>query len=89
MALQLSVAIPHLRESKGRVIVTSSDAANRIKFPAWGAYGATKAAVNYLIKTMTLEEPAITTVGLYPGVVDTPLVDKILRGDCKCLWESH
>jgi NAD(P)-dependent dehydrogenase (short-subunit alcohol dehydrogenase family) len=30
---------------------------------------------------VTLEEPSITTVGLYPGIVDTPLVQKIFDGE--------
>jgi len=77
----LSAAIPYLRKDKGRVIFTTSDAGEKISFAAWGAYGATKAAVNYLIKTLTLEEPDITAVGLYPGVVNTPLVKGIFKGD--------
>ncbi|KAK5116333.1 hypothetical protein LTR85_009305 [Meristemomyces frigidus] len=76
----LSVAIPYLRQSKGRVIVTSSNAGLKPSFAAWGAYGATKAALNYLVKVLTLEEPDIIAVGLFPGVVDTPLVHHILGG---------
>ncbi|KAJ9496911.1 hypothetical protein LTR99_008341 [Exophiala xenobiotica] len=77
----LQSTIPHLRNSKGKVIFTSSDAGEKPTFAAWGAYGATKAAVNYLIKVLTLEEPDITAIGLYPGVVNTPLVQGIFKGD--------
>ncbi|KIW19581.1 hypothetical protein PV08_00154 [Exophiala spinifera] len=77
----LAEAIPHLRRTKGRVVFTSSDAGEKPSFAAWGAYGATKAAVNYLVKVLALEEPEITAVGLYPGVVNTPLVQGIFRGD--------
>ncbi|EXJ85968.1 hypothetical protein A1O1_06337 [Capronia coronata CBS 617.96] len=76
----LKAVIPELRKTKGRVAFTSSDAADKVSFPAWGAYGATKAAVNYVIKVVTLEEPDITAVGLYPGVVNTPMVQAILKG---------
>jgi len=68
------------------VIFTSSDAGEKPTFPSWGAYGATKAAVNYVIKTLTLEEVAITAVGVYPGVVNTPLVRGIFRGECKSTY---
>ncbi|KAK6382170.1 hypothetical protein LTS17_004056 [Exophiala oligosperma] len=78
----LAEVIPHLRKTKGRVVFTSSDAGEKPSFAAWGAYGATKAAVNYLIRVLALEEPEITAVGLYPGVVNTPLVQGIFRGDC-------
>ncbi|KAL2411094.1 hypothetical protein ABEF95_000519 [Exophiala dermatitidis] len=77
----LKASIPHLRKTNGRVVVTSSDAGEKPSFPAWGAYGATKAAVNYVIKALTLEEPEITAVGLYPGVVNTPMVQAILKGE--------
>jgi len=76
----LSVAIPHLRETKGRVIFTTSDAGEKPTFAAWGAYGATKAAVNYVIKVLKLEEPDITCVGVYPGVADTPMVKDLFGG---------
>ncbi|KAI1612799.1 hypothetical protein EDD36DRAFT_464951 [Exophiala viscosa] len=77
----LSAAIPHLRKQNGKVIFTSSDAGEKPTFASWGAYGATKAAVNYVIKTLTLEEADITAVGVYPGVVNTPLVQGIFRGE--------
>ena len=65
------------------MIFTSSDAGEKPTFASWGAYGATKAAVNYVIKMLTLEEADITAVGLYPGVVNTPLVQGIFRGECE------
>lgn len=77
---QISASIPILRKCKGRIIFTSSDAGLKPTFPAWSAYGATKAAVNYIISAVTLEEPEITAIGLYPGIVDTPLVHRIFEG---------
>lgn len=84
--LQLSAAIPQLRKQNGKVIFTSSDAGDKPTFASWGAYGATKAAVNYVIKTLTLEESDITAVGVYPGVVNTPLVQGIFRGECEFIF---
>jgi NAD(P)-dependent dehydrogenase (short-subunit alcohol dehydrogenase family) len=80
---QLSAAIPELRKSQGNVIFTSSDAGEKPTFAAWGAYGATKAAVSYIVKVLALEEPQITPVAVYPGVVNTPLVKGIFAGDCE------
>ncbi|OAL33529.1 hypothetical protein AYO20_07215 [Fonsecaea nubica] len=77
----LSVAIPHLRKSKGRVIFTSSDAGEQLRWKAWGAYGASKAAVNFFAQALTLEEPDITAIAVYPGIVNTPLVNKLIHGE--------
>lgn len=63
--------------------MTSSDAGDKPSFAAWGAYGATKAAVNYVIKAVSLEEPDVIVVGLYPGVVNTPMVQAIMNGECE------
>lgn len=65
-------ALPHLRESKGRIILTSSGAANT-GYIGWGLYGSTKAALNHLALTLKNEEPEVTTVSVQPGVVDTDM----------------
>lgn len=51
---------------------TSSGAASNA-YSSWGAYGATKAAVNHLAMTLKNEEPDVTTVSIRPGVVDTAM----------------
>lgn len=72
----MKAAIPELRKSKGRVILTSSGAA--VKGTAtWGCYGATKAALNHLAMTMEKEEPDIITVAIRPGVVATQMQDTL------------
>ena len=45
----LKAAVPHLRESKGRAIFISSGAAAG-GYAGWGAYSATKAAMNSLVR---------------------------------------
>lgn len=68
------------------MIFTSSDAGEQLRWKAWGAYGATKAAVNFFVQSLALEEPAITAMGVYPGIVNTPLVHKILIGQCESVF---
>ncbi|KAL2062227.1 hypothetical protein VTL71DRAFT_6493 [Oculimacula yallundae] len=65
-------AIPALRSSKGKVIMTSSGASSST-YKTWGAYGSSKAAMNHLAGTLANEEPLITTVSVRPGVVDTDM----------------
>lgn len=69
-------AVPHLRQSHGRIILTSSGAANTA-YPTWGAYGSSKAALNHLAMTLANEEKDITTVAIRPGTVDTQMQREI------------
>ncbi|KAK5197356.1 hypothetical protein LTR96_001056 [Exophiala xenobiotica] len=55
-----------------RIVFTSSGAASHA-YSSWGAYGASKAAINHLAMTLKAEEPEITTVSVRPGVVDTAM----------------
>ncbi|KAI8388917.1 uncharacterized protein BYT42DRAFT_491426 [Radiomyces spectabilis] len=65
-------ALPLLRQSKGSIIMVSSGAASK-GYRAWGAYGSSKAALNHLASTLSVEEPDVTTIALRPGVVDTEM----------------
>ncbi|KAI9805521.1 MAG: hypothetical protein M1825_000772 [Sarcosagium campestre] len=69
-------ALPHLRRSKGRIIFTSSGAA-QTSYTAWGAYGASKAALNHLAQTLGREEPDVVSVAVRPGVVDTDMQQQV------------
>merc|ERR1711977_196819 len=53
-------ALPALRSSKGRVVLTSSGASSNT-------------ALNHLTGTLATEEPDITVVSVRPGVVDTDM----------------
>jgi len=68
----IQAAVPHLRETQGRVIFVSSGAATG-GTAGWGAYSASKAAMNSLCRTLAAEEPDITAVALRPGAVDTDM----------------
>ena len=69
---QCQATIPALRKSKGCIILTSTGAATRA-VNAWGAYGASKAALVHLGTTLALEEPDICTLSIAPGAVDTEM----------------
>lgn len=75
-AMAAKFAIPELRKTHGRIIITSSGAASN-GYQGWGIYGATKAAQNHLALTLKAEEPDITTVAIRPGMVDTGMQQAI------------
>lgn len=65
-------ALPDLRETQGRAIHVSSGAAVKA-VTGWGAYCVSKAALNHVNLMLAHEEPAITTIAVRPGVVDTAM----------------
>lgn len=71
-ASQVTAVLPALRRTSGRIIFTSSGAAMNA-YTGWGAYGASKAALNHLALTLGAEEPGVTTISIRPGVVDTDM----------------
>jgi NAD(P)-dependent dehydrogenase (short-subunit alcohol dehydrogenase family) len=71
-------ALPHLRQSKGRVVNISSEAAVRA-IRGWGAYCVAKAGLNHFTRMLAAEEPAITSISFRPGVVDTAMQATIRR----------
>lgn len=73
---QVKAAIPPLRETKGRIVFTSSGAALH-GYAAWGPYGSSKAAMNSLAQHIAVEEPLIATVSVGPGRVDTDMQKEI------------
>lgn len=46
-------------------------------YGGWGAYGASKAALNHLAMTLAVEEPNVTTLSIRPGVVDTQMQQEL------------
>ncbi len=69
-------ALPHLRRQQGRVISVSSGAAD-YGIPGWGAYCATKGALNQFSRVLAEEEERVTAVAVRPGVVDTVMQNEI------------
>ncbi|KAI8071243.1 hypothetical protein BC940DRAFT_234560 [Gongronella butleri] len=81
-------SLPHLRESRGTIILVSSGAAST-GYKGWGCYGASKAALNHLGMTLAVEEPDVTTVCVRPGVVDTGMQEKIRSEGGEIMQEFH
>ncbi|EHA26103.1 hypothetical protein ASPNIDRAFT_171497 [Aspergillus niger ATCC 1015] len=75
----IKAGLPALRESKGKIIFTSSGAAVSA-YRGWALYGATKAAMNHLALSLGEEEPEVTTISIRPGMVDTEM-QRELRED--------
>ena len=67
---KIKEALPYLRTSRGRILMTSSGSAVRA-YASYGAYGAAKAALNHLAMMLAVEEPDVVTISVRPGVVDT------------------
>jgi len=68
----LKYATPHLRATKGRVVMVSSGSATG-SFASSGPYNSSKAAMNSICRTYGAEEPDITSIALRPGVVETDM----------------
>ena len=69
-------ALPAIRKSRGCILLTSSGAAAH-SYSTWGAYGASKAAMNSLNMTIAVEEPEVTSLSIAPGVVDTQMQQEL------------
>ncbi|GAV53511.1 hypothetical protein ZYGR_0AK00130 [Zygosaccharomyces rouxii] len=67
-----TLAMPHLIETQGSVIFVSSGASSKW-YSGWGAYGASKAALNHLALTVSKEGDGVKTISVAPGVVDTQM----------------
>jgi NAD(P)-dependent dehydrogenase (short-subunit alcohol dehydrogenase family) len=63
------------REGRGAVVVNISSDAAATPYPAWGAYGASKAALRHLtsIWDAELEGEGVRLFSIDPGDMDTPL----------------
>ena len=56
--------------------MTSSGAAESA-YSSWGAYGASKAALNHLVKTLGKEEKDVVTVAVRPGMLQGRMQEDI------------
>jgi len=73
--------LPQMISRRGGVIVLVSSSAVKIGTPTWGAYGASKAGVDFLGRVLQAEldmdEIPIRVHVAYPGVVDTAMQEQI------------
>lgn len=81
-------AIPYLRESEGTIINTAS-IAGKIGAAGLGHYCASKHAVIGLTKSLSLElAPEVTVNAICPGIVETPMWEKILTPSLEESYEE-
>jgi NAD(P)-dependent dehydrogenase (short-subunit alcohol dehydrogenase family) len=86
-AMLCQLAIPHLRQTQGRVINVTSHGAE-IAIAGASAYSASKAALNRFSKVLAVEEPAIAVILFIPGEVDTHM-QEVLRTKGQANEEVH
>lgn len=81
------LALPALRQVKGRIINITSGAAGET-IAGWGAYTTSKVALNHLTKILAAEEPTVTVLALRPGVLDTAM-QAVIREKGKSRMAEH
>lgn len=72
-------AVSNLRQHNGRIVNVSSGAAN-LALATVSAYCTAKAALNHFTRVLAAEEPAVTSLTVRPGVVDTDM-QAVLRSE--------
>lgn len=86
LALTVKYALPHLKKTKGKIGLVGSVGAY-LPSPNLGAYGASKAAVNSIGKTLQVElmGTGLSCTTLHPGFV----VSEIARIDNDGVWHPE
>jgi len=72
--------LPSLEAAGGTVLAVSSDAAVE-HYEAWGAYGASKAALDHLTLTLAAELPAVRAYAVDPGDMRTEMHQAAFPGE--------
>ena len=73
-------ALPQLRATHGTVVAVTSDAAVEA-YEGWGAYGASKAALEHLARVLAEEEPDIRVHRVDPGDLRTDMHQAAFPGE--------
>ncbi len=76
----IQAALPHLRSARGTVLNVTSDAAVE-GYAGWGAYGASKAALEQLSRVLAAEEPDIRVYWVDPGDMWTQMQQDAFPGE--------
>ena len=76
----IQLLLPTLHRSAGTVVNISSDAAVA-DYEGWGAYGATKAALDHLTRTLAAEESGVRWYGFDPGDMRTEMHQAAFPGE--------
>jgi NAD(P)-dependent dehydrogenase (short-subunit alcohol dehydrogenase family) len=72
--------LPDLVAARGTVLAVSSDAAVE-HYEGWGAYGASKAALDHLVGTFAAEQPAVRWYAVDPGDMRTAMHQAAFPGE--------
>jgi NAD(P)-dependent dehydrogenase (short-subunit alcohol dehydrogenase family) len=78
--LLIQLALPALRAAGGAVLAISSDAAVE-GYPGWGGYGASKAALDQLVRVLAAEEPDVRALAVDPGDMRTAMQAAAFPGE--------
>ena len=76
----IQASLPRLRSEHGAVVNITSDAAVE-GYEGWGAYGATKAALEQLSRVLAAEEPAVGVYWVDPGDMRTRMHQDAFPGE--------
>ena len=76
----IQAALPHLRARRGAVVNVTSDAAVE-GYEGWGAYGASKAALEQLSRVLAAEEPDVRVYWVDPGDMRTQMHQDAFPGE--------
>lgn len=76
----LQATLPALQAAGGQVLALSSDAAVN-GYEGWGAYGASKAALDQLIRVFAAEQPDIAAYAVDPGDMRTAMHQAAFPGE--------
>lgn len=79
----LKASVPHMKNSGGRILFTSSIQGNRAAVPGCAHYAASKGGLNGLIRAAALElaRYAITVNGVEPGLMLTDEVARTIKSE--------
>ena len=70
----IQATLPYLRQSDSAVIINISSASGSLAIPGQSMYGTSKAALEYLTRSLAAElAPRIRVNAIAPGPVDTPI----------------
>jgi NAD(P)-dependent dehydrogenase (short-subunit alcohol dehydrogenase family) len=76
----IQASLPHLRRAHGAVVNITSDAAVE-GYEGWGAYGASKAALEQLSRVLAAEEPDVRVWWVDPGDMRTRMHQDAFPGE--------
>ena len=76
----VQAALPHLRVARGAVVNVTSDAAVE-GYEGWGAYGASKAALEQLSRVLAAEEDGVDVYWVDPGDMRTRMHQDAFPGE--------